>query len=632
MSTVLPPEKSVRSLDDEANTSGYAIGHGASARGDGENQPLQSLSERKLWHSNAPGSLRTAWKKDPQGIGWDTWAEHLAKVKPKADGVDLLKAATWGLDDQTATAVNSPQLATGKSKNEADAARLEEASESWIEQSLVPAAGQPSLEFAIAGVAWAYAAPAAAKHLELDAWWRLIDHLRGIASSALNQSVEDDWHVNQVLLHQLLACEVPIALGTLMPELRPLRELHKRAINALSETLVTVTDGEGLVPARFLPRLGELLACWTRCRLMNEQNSKPNWSEESLEQYDWLVRQSLRLARPDRTFALGSGTASQKAMLQSALDLGGDDADLSAGMRRLKVEIEDTDVDDEPPEASNNSEWAGLAVLATDWKPKSPRLTVTYEGESMQLELAAGGQVLLCGDWPIDVKWAGQPVQPNDTWDEQCWFSDDDGDYLELSIDLVGGGTLERQIFIAREDNVAYLSEILLSETQQQDTIEIRTSLTLAEGAKFEPAKETREGWLSAGEKQIAGVVPLALPEWRIDPRTGELEQQEDQLVLTHSAAGRNACSALMLDFKPRRFAKQRTWRQLTVAERLEKVDRDVAVSFRMQSGKDQWLVYRTLEPAGNRTFLGQNYACDGVIGKLLPDDEFEEYFELDYD
>lgn len=630
MSTVTPPKKTSRAPAGETSA---AAGNRSKEIRYTSDQSLANLSERQLWHADAPGILRAAWKKDPDGACWKQWVEQLAKVKPAVDGVDLLKSVVWGLDDQTAASVKPQQsLSAAKGTGKLDAAALVEASESWIEASLVPASGEPSLGFGIQAVAWAYAAPAAAKHLNSEAWWRLMDHLRAVATSALNQPVGDDWPASQVLLHQLLACELPIALGTLMPEVRPLRELRKSAVSALGDSIVTMTDGEGLVPARCLPQLGQLLACWTRCRLLGEEHGKPRWSAEALEQYDWLVRQSLRLARPDRTFALGSGVSSQKAMFKAALDLGGDDADLSAGLRRLKIELEDTDADEVPPEPSNNSEWAGLAVLATDWKPKSSRLTVTYEGESMRLELSAGGQVLLSGDWPIDVKVGGRAVQVDDTWDEQCWFSDDDGDYLELSIDLKGGGTLERQIFLGREDNIAYLSEIFLSETQHHDTIEIESKFTLAADAKFEPADETREGWLTAGGKQLAGIVPLALPEWRVDPRTGELEQHQNELVLTHSSAGRNACSALMFDLKPRRFAKQRTWRQLAVAERLEKVDRDVAVSFRMQSGKDQWLVYRTLEPAGNRTFLGQNYACDGVIGKLHADGEFEEYFELDVD
>ena len=35
---------------------------------------------------------------------------------------------------------------------------------------------------------------------------------------------------------------------------------------------------------------------------------------------------------------------------------------------------------------------------------------------------------------------------------------------------------------------------------------------------------------------------------------------------------------------------------------------RDVAVGFRAQSGPDQWLVYRSLGPAGNRTVIGPKY------------------------
>ena len=96
---------------------------------------------------------------------------------------------------------------------------------------------------------------------------------------------------------------------------------------------------------------------------------------------------------------------------------------------------------------------------------------------------------------------------------------------------------------------------------------------------------------------------------------------------------GRTAVSPLWIDFSAKRFDKQRTWRQLTVAESLKSVSADVAVAYRMQSGKDQWVLYRSLDDPGNRTFLGQNYSSEQVVGRFDPETgTLDEFYEIEAD
>src|SRR5205085_225414 len=133
-------------------------------------------------------------------------------------------------------------------------------------------------------------------------------------------------------------------------------------------------------------------------------------------------------------------------------------------------------------------------------------------------------------------------------------------------------------------------------------------ALPLAADTNWEPEAETRDGLLVRRKVRTA-VLPLALHEWRADPRGGTLEQQDRKLVLTQEISGRAICCPLLLDLDQKRCKKQRTWRQLTVGENLEMVPHDVAVGFRAQAARDQWLFYRALGTAGNRTVLGQNIA-----------------------
>ena len=78
------------------------------------------------------------------------------------------------------------------------------------------------------------------------------------------------------------------------------------------------------------------------------------------------------------------------------------------------------------------------------------------------------------------------------------------------------------------------------------------------------------------GGKRSCLVVPLALPEWRDAHAVGALSSGGGRLTLSQQAQGRNLCCPLFIDLDPRRVAKQRTWRQLTVAESLEIVGPDV--------------------------------------------------------
>jgi hypothetical protein len=53
------------------------------------------------------------------------------------------------------------------------------------------------------------------------------------------------------------------------------------------------------------------------------------------------------------------------------------------------------------------------------------------------------------------------------------------------------------------------------------------------------------------------------------------------------------------------------TWRALTVAENLQLVSPDVAVGYRLQLDRAQWIFYRSLGTAAPRTVLGCHTAAD---------------------
>ena len=77
-------------------------------------------------------------------------------------------------------------------------------------------------------------------------------------------------------------------------------------------------------------------------------------------------------------------------------------------------------------------------------------------------------------------------------------------------------------------------------------------------------------------------------------------------------------------------MGKPVTWRQLTIAEKLQRVAPDQAVGFRVQKGKKQWLIYRSLTERANRTLLGQNLCSDSLIASFRRDGTTETLVEIE--
>ena len=271
--------------------------------------------------------------------------------------------------------------------------------------------------------------------------------------------------------------------------------------------------------------------------------------------------------------------------------------------------------------------------MRTEWDRKAPQLAIDYSSPDLRLECWAGSKRLMAGTWTWETTLDGKRLEPIGSWDESCWFSDEDVDYLELSMELTGGARLERQILLARDEGFLLLADYII-DTPVMDSeggeLCHRYRLPLDGDVDFEPEHETREGLLTAG-KTVARVLPLALPEWRSDPRVGQLAVNNGRLQLEQQRKGKNMACPLLIDFKKLRAKKPCTWRQLTIAQSLEVQSNDVAVGYRAQCGKDQWLIYRSLVEPANRTLLGQNLSNECLVARFLaPEGEIDELLEIE--
>jgi hypothetical protein len=201
-----------------------------------------------------------------------------------------------------------------------------------------------------------------------------------------------------------------------------------------------------------------------------------------------------------------------------------------------------------------------------------------------------------------------------DCFEVVCQEQEDEVDYLELEMQLEGQVKLTRQILLSREEEFLLVADAVVPG--QSSTIEYHCDWPLAPGIEGLHESETREIYLRNNKIQSL-VLPLALPEWKTGRADGKLVFQDGQLHHALSAVGRGLYAPLFFDLSPKRSQAKRTWRQLTVGEKLQPVSRDDACAYRVQLNQQQWVFYREIASRGNRTFLGVNFGGEFLFSRL---------------
>lgn len=384
-------------------------------------------------------------------------------------------------------------------------------------------------------------------------------------------------------------------------------------VDALEELTQQMFDGDGWPEAGFFHEFGLLAASWLRCaKLFDHLGIALDAGTES--RFDWLTRQLIRSTRYDgslffdeqnagincRSFAKSLADYSlDRSVKKLLLCRSGDAAkSKSKSIRNL-------------PAPSSVSEWAQTSVLRSAWAPGSPAVASLFGQSKIELELANKFTVI-AGNCTPTVWIDGELQQPCSEICVTCELEFDDVDILELELDY-GQWKLQRQLVMLR-DGLVLITDNVLGE--QPARIEYRCEFPLATATQAVEEGSTTEMYIKKGASYCL-VLPLALPEWQAQRTEDRFLAQDGRLVLTQSIDGQCLAAPLLFDLKPKRSVKPRTWRQLTVAENLEIVPNDVAVAYRAQIGKQQWIFYRSLARNGNRTFLGENVVNQFCVGKI---------------
>jgi hypothetical protein len=289
-----------------------------------------------------------------------------------------------------------------------------------------------------------------------------------------------------------------------------------------------------------------------------------------------------------------------------------------------------------------HDEDAAVAVIRSGWGRGGLRVLIDYRQPVPRLEIAAGDRLLVDGPWHWNVSIDGRPVEAEGPWTVECWEADRQATMLELSAPLADGLRLERQIAMLPGERVVLLADAVTTEGPAAPSdaptngrprgsggVHLRygSSLPLTAGLEADPAEETREVLVFDTRMRMMAL-PLALPEWRVG-HGGKLEAGPAGLTLVQETAGPRLYAPLWLDLDPDRIGRPLTWRQLTVADTRINLPPWQATGFRVQAGLEQWLVYRALDQARNRSLLGCNLSNEFFLGRIKPDGTVKRVLEI---
>jgi len=417
-----------------------------------------------------------------------------------------------------------------------------------------------------------------------------------------------------------------VALARLFCDIEACRCLEKEATAALEEEIGRLVSEDGVVTVAATSGGGsaaavDRVARWAAVRDLALSTGGPlPWSDSADARWTLAVRTGLRLLGSQGRILSGAGRlpASFSEMLLDAAD-----ADLKSSVGRTADALRKPPKDAAAGRSKRlmprdlHSVDAATAILRTGWGRDALRLMIDYRHPTPRLELATGERLLVDGPWQWRVSLDGRPLEAEGPWTLSGFESDGKATFLEIVAPLAGGIQLERQLVLLPQDRVLVLSDGLTAGSPPAGrTLRYEGFLPTGSSLESEQADETREAMVYDTSMRMMAI-PLALPEWTAASAAGSFSATADGLALTQESHGGRLYAPLWIDCDPARFGRQVTWRQLTVADTRINLPRHQAAGFRVQTGLEQWLLYRSLDTPRNRTVLGCNLSCEFLLGRI---------------
>jgi hypothetical protein len=453
-----------------------------------------------------------------------------------------------------------------------------------------------------------------------------------------------------------------LVLARLFADIEACRLLERDAQAALVEEIGRLVSHSGAVGLSGSDAIIERVVRWTAVRQAAFDTGGPMWPDAVADADAEIPRATDTAWHAAAGFAVrllggqgrilsaaGRRPAGQSAPLVAAIRSKGRPG-VGKGVRRTaRVLLGDT-----APRSTGllprnvHDASAAMAVMRSDWTGDGLRVLVDYRSAAPRIEVAVGDRLLIDGPWQWAVTVDGRPCEAEGHWTVSCWESDRKATFLELSAPLGGGMQIERQVVLLPRDRIVMLADAvtLTAEASGREggstngslggvatnghastgAIEYRSVVPLAAALETDAAEESRE--ICIYDSTMRGLaLPLGLSEWRGVGRGG-FESTPAGLALTQ--VGRHRLYApVWIDCVAGRIGGPLTWRQLTVADTRLILPPYQAAGFRVQSGSEQWLVYKTLDAPRNRTLLGCNVSCDFLVGRVKPSGEVARTLEI---
>lgn len=454
------------------------------------------------------------------------------------------------------------------------------------------------------------------------AWLARSRRTGGAAGGILDQIVGEARVATAALrTRDTLPATFVLSVARLFSDINACRDLEPDVMAAAEEEIGRLVSAGGAVGLTGAAAVIDRVCRWALIREIGCLHGGLPWNETTERLFVASLATGLRLLGRRGRLPVGAGSLPKEwtaPLVDAARRCRGDRrlrrtakavACGSARRRDPKPETALLRRDHDDPESAT-------AILRSGWHPDSLRVRVEYKDAVPRLEVAVGDRLLVEGPWRWSVARDGTSLHAEGPWVSSCLESNRRATYFEITAPLAGGLQIERSITILARDNVIVLADALVrrSAGASDGMVTFTSTVPVAGGLDVEPAEETRETLLYDTTMRSL-VMPLGLPEWRTAGR-GRFEPTPEGLHLEQEGQGR-LFAPVWLDCDPRRIGGQLTWRQLTVADTRVNLPPSMAAGHRVQVGLDQWLLYRALDEARNRTLLGCNVSCEFLIGRI---------------
>jgi hypothetical protein len=505
----------------------------------------------------------------------------------------------------------------------------------WITQQLPKSSYDPYVALTSAG--WLHALPHVGRDIKPALW---LDVLQSILTQ-----VDRAWEAgNQDGLFPWVvwSCEIPLALAKQLANLGGKDRIVSDTLNRIALLLEQTAENPQTLLAFGAQDLRAVVASLVRSRWSATGVGARKWYPPQRKAFSKLATLMLYLtdgsgkpllAEPHETRhdpELWSSVAelastSKKFTLACAASLP-NEVGRSLGQKPGRIRKTKSN-DARLPDTGMYWEANRIASMRRSWRELGCRIAVDFSSDVIWLDIVGDqGQRLFSGDWDIELTRDGKKVEIDVAWEEVCWFTDDDVDYLELECDLEETCKIQRQIMLMRDEGMVFMADTVLSATDAK--WDLRTHWTLSPDIAFEPESKTNEGYLvSPGAEGQAPtlrnglLLPIGMPEWRRGMRDNSLECANRRLTLRTAARQKRLYNPLLVGLRGLGDSKEHTWRRLTVSQDLEHTPADVAQGHRVQIGTDQWVFYRSLGPCKRRSIMGLHLNTEFYAARFLRDD-----------